>query len=254
MPKVKVKRKSTFIDMTAMSDVTVLLLTFFMLTATFVKKEPVQVTTPPSVSDSKIPENNIMQILIDHWTDGEGNDLGRIFLTLDKPADIMEVLKRVGKVYGVEFTEDELKNAGYLTSIGVPIIRNETAPNQATVQQAITLINQDKVTAKNPIGMKLFLALPQEYRDKAEKNLGIPNDSINNQFKAWMVTTRAWMDETERQGRQFTIAIKAGATTPYPVIKRVMNDLRELNENRYNLITSLKGGSSTGKSSEEGAH
>ncbi|MRZ52916.1 biopolymer transporter ExbD, partial [Parabacteroides distasonis] len=34
MPKLIVKRKSTFIDMTAMSDVTVLLLTFFMLTST----------------------------------------------------------------------------------------------------------------------------------------------------------------------------------------------------------------------------
>ena len=61
MAKVKVKRKSTFIDMTAMSDVTVLLLTFFMLTSTFVKKEPVQVTTPGSVSEIKIPETNILQ-------------------------------------------------------------------------------------------------------------------------------------------------------------------------------------------------
>lgn len=38
----KIKKKSTFIDMTAMSDVTVLLLTFFMLTSTFIQKEPVQ--------------------------------------------------------------------------------------------------------------------------------------------------------------------------------------------------------------------
>ena len=37
MPRVKIKRKSTRIDMTAMSDVTVLLLTFFMLTSTFVQ-------------------------------------------------------------------------------------------------------------------------------------------------------------------------------------------------------------------------
>ena len=44
MGRAKIKKKSTFIDMTAMSDVTVLLLTFFMLTSTFVKKEPVQVT------------------------------------------------------------------------------------------------------------------------------------------------------------------------------------------------------------------
>ena len=54
-----------FIDMTAMSDVTVLLLTFFMLTSTFVKKEPVQVFTPASVSEIKIPETNILQILVD---------------------------------------------------------------------------------------------------------------------------------------------------------------------------------------------
>lgn len=39
MGRAKIKKKSTFIDMTAMSDVTVLLLTFFMLTSTFVKKE-----------------------------------------------------------------------------------------------------------------------------------------------------------------------------------------------------------------------
>ena len=48
MGRAQIKKKSTFIDMTAMSDVTVLLLTFFMLTSTFVKKEPVQVNTPAS--------------------------------------------------------------------------------------------------------------------------------------------------------------------------------------------------------------
>ena len=76
MPKVKAKRKSTVIDMTAMSDVTVLLLTFFMLTSTFVQKEPVTVTTPASVSEIKIPDVNVLQILVDQQ--------GKIFLNLDK--------------------------------------------------------------------------------------------------------------------------------------------------------------------------
>ena len=58
MAKVKVKRKSTFIDMTAMSDVTVLLLTFFMLTSTFIQKEPVTVTTPGSVTKRKTNLHN----------------------------------------------------------------------------------------------------------------------------------------------------------------------------------------------------
>ncbi len=47
MGRVKIAKKSTFIDMTAMSDVTVLLLTFFMLTSTFLSKEPATVITPP---------------------------------------------------------------------------------------------------------------------------------------------------------------------------------------------------------------
>ncbi len=53
MGRAKIKKKDTFIDMTAMSDVTVLLLTFFMLTSTFVKKEPVQVTTQPPYRKSR---------------------------------------------------------------------------------------------------------------------------------------------------------------------------------------------------------
>ncbi len=56
--------------MTAMSDVTVLLLTFFMLTSTFIQKEPIQVSTPASVMEIKIPETDILQILVDN--DGKG--------------------------------------------------------------------------------------------------------------------------------------------------------------------------------------
>ena len=59
MGKVKIKRKSTLIDMTAMSDVTVLLLTFFMLTSTFLKKEPTVVYTPSSVSEEMIPSSDL---------------------------------------------------------------------------------------------------------------------------------------------------------------------------------------------------
>lgn len=44
MGKVKIAKKDVWIDMTPMSDVMVLLLTFFMLTSTFVKQEPVRST------------------------------------------------------------------------------------------------------------------------------------------------------------------------------------------------------------------
>ena len=65
MGKVKVKKADVWIDMTPMSDVMVLLLTFFMLTSTFVKNEAVKVVTPGSVSEIKLRETNVLTVLCD---------------------------------------------------------------------------------------------------------------------------------------------------------------------------------------------
>ena len=113
MGRAQIKKKSTFIDMTAMSDVTVLLLTFFMLTSTFVKKEPVQVTTPASVSEIKIPETNVLQILVDPE--------GKIFMSLDKQQDMQAVLESMGEEYGIKFTPEQEKRFILSSTFGVPI-------------------------------------------------------------------------------------------------------------------------------------
>ena len=196
MGRAKIKKKSTFIDMTAMSDVTVLLLTFFMLTSTFVKKESVQVTTPASVSEIKIPESNILSILVDPD--------GKIFMSLDKQSDMREVLENMGKEYGVTFTPEQEQKFAISSTFGVPMK-----------------------------SMKAFLDLPTDQQDAVLKNEGIPCDSIDNQFKAWVRNARAVNSDLR-------IAIKADQNTPYAVIKNVMNSLQDLRENRYNLITSLK--------------
>ena len=65
MPKVKIPRKSTAVDMTAMCDVAFLLLTFFMLTSNFTNKEAAVINAPSSISEIKIPERNIMLVLVD---------------------------------------------------------------------------------------------------------------------------------------------------------------------------------------------
>lgn len=87
MGKVKIKKADVWIDMTPMSDVMVLLLTFFMLTSTFVKNEVVKVNTPGSVSEIKVPETEVLQILVDKE--------GKIFLSLDKPGYMKEMLENV---------------------------------------------------------------------------------------------------------------------------------------------------------------
>ncbi|HTL07196.1 MAG TPA: biopolymer transporter ExbD, partial [Chitinophagaceae bacterium] len=65
MPKVKVARKSTSIDMTAMCDVAFLLLSFFILTTKFKPSEALAVVTPDSVSSKAAPENDVVLITID---------------------------------------------------------------------------------------------------------------------------------------------------------------------------------------------
>ena len=154
MARVKVKKQSTFIDMTAMSDVTVLLLTFFMLTSTFIQKEPIQVSTPSSVMETKIPEINILQILVD--------DDGKVFMSLDKQEDRVAVLKKMGEEYVISFTDEEINKFRLSPSFGVSISQ-----------------------------MKAFLDLPTEQQDAVLKDYGIPIDSADNQLKAWVKNARS---------------------------------------------------------------
>lgn len=153
MARVKVKKRSTFIDMTAMSDVTVLLLTFFMLTSTFIQKEPIQVSTPASVMEIKIPETDILQILVD-------ND-GKVFMSMDKQEDRVAVLEKMGEEYGIAFTPEEVNKFRLAPSFGVPIGQ-----------------------------MRSFLALPEDEQDKILKDYGIPTDSTDNQLKSWVKNAR----------------------------------------------------------------
>lgn len=196
MPKVKIPRKSTAVDMTAMCDVAFLLLTFFMLTSNFVAKEPIVVSTPSSISEIKIPETNIMTILIDKS--------GKVFFGIDNNDKRMQLLDLMGETYKTAFTPAEKKAFSAINSFGVPIEK-----------------------------MKAFLNLEPQDRDLKDNAIGIPCDSLDNQLKVWVKNARSINNDLR-------IAIKADGATPYPVIKKVMNTLQDLRENRYNLITSLE--------------
>lgn len=202
MPRIKVKRKDTWIDMTPMSDVMVLLLTFFMLTSTFLKPEPVTVTTPLSVSEIKIPELNVLSILI--------SPKGQVFLDLDNQNHRISVLEKMASTYNIQLTDQEKYEFSIGTSFGSPMSK-----------------------------FKQYMALPEDARNKELPLLGIPVDSVDNQFKGWVLAAR------EIKGKDMVIAIKADSETPYSAIKNVMSSLQDLKENRYNLITSLREVSTT---------
>lgn len=193
----KAKKHNVFIDMTAMSDVTVLLLTFFMLTATFLPKEPVQVLTPASVSEVKVPDYNALTILID--------PKGQVYLNMTNEGDKLAVLNKMAADYGMTFNDRQKKVFLEQPSIGVPMNR-----------------------------MAAFLDLPMRDQDEAMRQLGVPTDSLNNQLAGWVKHAREVNEDLR-------IAIKADQSTPYPLVGRVMKILVDMKENRYSLVTTLKG-------------
>lgn len=202
MGRFKVKKQDTFIDMTPMSDVMVLLLTFFMLTATFVKEEPIKIQTPGSVSEIKIPEKNILTVFV--------NKEGGVFMTMDNKETLGTLIDQMVADGNIpKLTAEERKAFVDAPTFGLPF---------KTMKPWLSPSEADK---RND-----YLNAP---------GAGIPCDSANDEFKVWIKAAR------DISGEGLHIAIKADAATPYGTIKKVMDSLRSIHENRYNLITSLKG-------------
>ncbi|MEY2800394.1 MAG: hypothetical protein RI934_1382 [Bacteroidota bacterium] len=152
MSKVKVPRKSTVVDMTAMTDVAFLLLTFFMLATKFKPDEPVTVTTPSSISEIKLPETDILLLTIDKDS--------RVFFAMDGEANRVELLDKMATKYQLTFNDKQKKEFSLLSSFGVSI--------------------------KN---LGQYLDLDSEGRKKFAQT-GIPSDSTNNELADWVLQAR----------------------------------------------------------------
>ncbi len=263
MGKVKIKRKSTLIDMTAMSDVTVLLLTFFMLTSTFLQKEPTIVYTPSSVSEEKVPMNNLVTVLVS---------------CADKGGRMEDPTATEGKIF-ISFTGDAdstLSSAnirGLMLDEAVAIYNDQHRNNQITItpQQKAEFMNT------NMFGVPFrelpnFLSMTVTERDKMQGDLtradvGIPIDGNRdrdgrlNDFQIWLkaiynVAQRINNDqaadlspeERSQLSNLYTalmrkgqgIAIKADKDTPFTTVQTVFDNLQTMKLNKFSLMTALK--------------
>lgn len=199
MGKIKIQKKDIWIDMTPMSDVMTLLLCFFMLTSTFLQPEPIQVNTPSSVSEVKVPETDVLSILV-------GND-GKIFIGTDNKNNMNAMLQTVTDKFGITLNKAQLKNFSQESMLGAPL---------------------------NVLGT--YLDLEKEQMAEKIKTLGIPTDSINGGMSEF----QEWVKAAREANPDIKIAIKCDAKTPYKVVKTMMSELQDMNENRYQLITNLK--------------
>ncbi|MDY3932990.1 MAG: biopolymer transporter ExbD [Muribaculaceae bacterium] len=230
MGKVKIKKKSTFIDMTAMSDVTVLLLTFFMLTSTFLQKEPVIVNTPASVSELKVPDQNSINILI--------SPKGQVFLSIAGDADttyssenmrkelivaVMNEYNKYHKSNPVKFTQAQVNAFGKVASFGYPIAKLGEFLDLDVAKQDETLDPNKNPLAGIPININQDLEHP-------------------NEFQIWMRalynSSNGNLTEAIKTGAG--ISIKADKDTPYEIVNVVMDNLQTLKMNKFSLMTALK--------------
>ncbi|MBC6490437.1 ExbD/TolR family protein [Flavihumibacter stibioxidans] len=113
MPKVKVPRKSTNIDMTAMCDVAFLLLSFFILTTKFKPSETLAVQTPSSVASKVAPQKDVALVTIDKD--------GKVFLSFSDDAPKKEVFEALNTNRNLGLSDAEMSALAKGPFIGVPM-------------------------------------------------------------------------------------------------------------------------------------
>ena len=202
MPKVKPHRTSPSLDMTPMVDLAFLLVTFFMLTTKFAPEETVVVDTPSSVSELKLPENNVITLTVDKNK--------RVFFGVDAPQTKIQALQRVGAKYGVNFTAAQAKEFSNLPNFGLPI-------NQLGSYLNMAKEDRKQVNAKQP---------------------GVPLDSLNNQLIDWVLAARSANQAIFKKPTY--IAIKGDGDADVPTVQQVIKLLQERDINRFNLITDME--------------
>ena len=142
--------------MTPMSDVMTLLLCFFMLTSTFLTPEPIQVTTPSSVSEKKVPESDVLNILV--------SPKGQIYLGTENKNHMRAMMEEMTDRFGVSLNATQQKHFLEDAMVGAPMEK-----------------------------LAQYLSLEPEKMAEAIQMLGIPTDSISggmSEFQMWVKAAR----------------------------------------------------------------
>lgn len=201
MPKVKVPRKSTNIDMTAMCDVAFLLLSFFILATKFKPPDALEVVTPNSVSTKHVDDKNAVYVTLDKD--------GKVYFSVgdENTAEKEEILNIVGQLKGLSFTPQEIKTfkAGG-SYIGVPF---------AQLKSYLNLSPDQLKTFKSP---------------------GIPVDTANNELVTWMRAAA-----TAFQGSKMSLLVKGDNNAKFPSFKGAIDAFKKNELFKFSMITDPEG-------------
>ena len=197
MPKVKIPRKSTNVDMTAMCDVAFLLLTFFILATKQKPPEVLSVKTPTSVSSTAAPEKSILITLTKD---------GKVFLMLGDDTKKAQIIEDFNTTRGLQLNSNELAKLKKWEFIGLPANKLKSALNLA---QEIPASQQE----------------------------GIPTDTTNNELSYWMRSvTNAYAGGDQRDLEKMLL-VKGDGEALYPIFKNVKNAFKANDLFKFRIVT-----------------
>jgi biopolymer transport protein ExbD len=210
MPKMKVPRKSTSIDMTAMCDVAFLLLSFFIFTAKMKKSEEVEIVTPNSVHSDTLGVKNKFNITLNIAKDG------KVLLGLDTDSMMKVLAKEVNKARNLGMNDVEIEAFSKRTSVGTDF--NE---------------------------LKSFFGAAAAGAKDLQKGIVMPKkieDTAANQLRDWITYTAGTMFAQARAGNNQMdptpfVYIRADAEAPYAVVDKVMVTFQKMNLDKFKLVT-----------------
>ncbi len=199
MPSIKIARKVADTDMTPFVDVAFLILFFFIMATKFKPPEPVEITTPNSVSSDQLEQ--IDGVLVELDKDG------RVFFSMQAekdPAAKMEVIQNLNTTRNLGLSQAEMNNYVKTHSVGVPFSQ-----------------------------LKSLLSVPIEDQ-KNVKQIGIPvEDSANNELYYWVRDAKSAL-----AGTRVSYMIKGDNAAKYPAFKNVLAAFKRNDEFKFRLVTS----------------
>lgn len=221
MAKLKMPKGSPSIDMTPMVDLAFLLVTFFMLAATFRTDEPVTVSIPSSIGEEEIPEKTMVLVTVDKG--------GRVFFACSNDSARFDLIKAMSAKYQVKFSTEQVEKFTRMAGgFGCSIQK-----------------------------LPAYLDMEPEERKGNSVEFTIPADSLNNQLKDWIKLSQSIMNTRGEQAFQADglnrsknaeplkakdykpkFVLKVDGEAEYVRAKQVIETFRDLNINNLNFVTS----------------
>jgi len=197
MPKVKIPRKSTSVDMTAMCDVAFLLLTFFILATKQKPPEVLAVKTPTSVSATAAPDKSILITMTKE---------GKVFLMFGDETKKDKIIDDFNTTRNLQLSATELNKLKKMQFIGLPINKLKGA-------------------------LDLAAELPASQQD------GIPTDSTNNELAMWMRSVTNAYAGGDQRDLEKTLLVKGDGATLYPVFKNIKEAFKVNDIYKFRIVT-----------------